>query len=332
MKTRNEQFLLLRSFDAELSAGDRRRLEALLAASETARTARDQFESIRHSIQDYGPARFADGFASRVMDAILEPAASPVEGFAAPMARIYSLHAGRILRAAAVILLLVAVSAVIWMQPRSYTVPHGKLITRMLPDGSTVQLSSGSTLSYKPFWGRPARLVRLEGEAFFDVTGTDKPFVVETFNARIEVLGTRFNVKAWPEYTDRQTTVTLEEGRVEVAARERPEDVIELKPEHTAIVRGDTTLPARPVTRPVASLLAWRNGGFAFEDETLASVAAEIERRYAIQITINEELAEKRIGYFLPQAQPLTNVLTDITGAYELAYRPTANGYEIFKP
>jgi len=332
MNTSKEHTLLLRSFDAALSTEEQRQLESLLAASESARTARVQFEAVRQSVRQYGSARFADGFAGRVLESLASRSAFTRPAEPKPVARIYSMYGTRVMRAAAIVLLLVAVSAVIWLQPRAYTVPHGKVAIRMLPDGSTVQLSSGSSISYKPFWGRATRLVHLEGEAFFDVTHSGKPFVVETFNANIHVLGTRFNVKAWPADADQETMITLEEGRVEVAARNRPSDAHQLEPDQSAVVQADTTLPVRSRTRPLCVLLVWRTGGLDFEDETMASFAAEIERRYAVRLELDDRYAGLRIAYFKSQAPPLREVLDAITQTHQLAYRPTANGYEIFKP
>ncbi len=331
MKTSKEHTLILRSFDGEMSDDAERALKTLLVSSDSARTAHTEFSAVRHTLQQYGSAQFPNGFASRVMDAIQKPAAVANEEDASAFARIYALHSPGLLRLAAVILLLVAVSAIVWTQPRTYTVPYGKTVTRLLPDGTSVQLSSGSTLSFKPFWGRATRLVRLEGEAFFDVTKTGKSFIVNTPNASIQVLGTRFNVKAWPEASNQQTTVTLEEGLVEIASLAAPDDIYALKPLQTAIIEGPVAHPARSVST-MDTLLAWRTGGLAFDNESLASITAELERRYAVNLSLSKQLQGKRITYLEPDPTSLGPLLNDITQAYGLAFRRTANGYEIFQP
>lgn len=330
MKTSKEHTLILRSFDGEMSDDAERALKAMLVSSDSARAAHTEFSAVRHTLQQYGTSRFSDGFASRVMDAIQEPVALP-EPTSRSFANIYTLHGPRVLRLAAVILLLIAVSAIVWTQPRTYTVPYGKTVTRLLPDGTSVQLSSGSTLRFKPFWGRSTRLVQLEGEAFFDVTTTGKSFIVNTPNASIQVLGTRFNVKAWPDAANNQTTVTLEEGRVEVAALAAPDHIYELQPLQTAIINGDVAHPARSVST-MDTLLAWRTGGLAFDNESLASITAELERRFAVNLDLSDALQNKRITYLEPEPASLHALLNDITQAYELAFRRTANGYEIFEP
>ncbi|MEM8559772.1 MAG: FecR family protein, partial [Bacteroidota bacterium] len=121
---------------------------------------------------------------------------------------------------AALLLLVLA-----WPRTVTHTVPFGEQRAVTLPDGSTAHLNSGATLAYArgfdrlPLVAAPTRQVRLDGEAFFDVTPATehggRAFVVETFNAQVEVVGTRFNVRAWHSQEER-TTVTVEEGIVNV--------------------------------------------------------------------------------------------------------------------
>src|SRR2546423_14261851 len=91
----------------------------------------------------------------------------------------------------------------------------------VLPDGSTVWLNAGSKLTYNKDFGNNIREVSLVGEAFFDVMHIpDVPFVIETPTAVVKVLGTSFNVKAYPNETTTETSVIR--GRVEISPRQRP--------------------------------------------------------------------------------------------------------------
>lgn len=75
--------------------------------------------------------------------------------------------------------------------------PNGQRLKLTLPDGTGVQLNSGSVIEYPSVFGKDVRRIRLSGEAMFDVThNEEQPFVVETFASDIRVLGTRFNVVA----------------------------------------------------------------------------------------------------------------------------------------
>ena len=325
MKTNKAHDLVYKALDGELSPEEERRLGQMPDALDALR----EFEDIRSMTARYGAGRFQPGFADRVMEALPS---------GAPSARIIRLSGAAWLRAAAVFLLLVSISWIVWLQPRTVTVPNGRQIQRLLPDGTSVLLSSGSTLRYKPFWGRSHRRVELEGEAFFEVTKAEKPFLVETFNAEVRVLGTRFNVKAWPASIDSYTAVALEEGRVEVTADGAPEVVYEMAPTESTVIYADSVRPLPPNPTTLENMLAWRQGGLGFDDEPLGNVTAELERRYNVRLALAPELRHRRITYLKPNVVPLDTVLSDLsntiflTNSIDLKYRQTANGYELYRP
>lgn len=326
MKTNKQRALLLRSLDDDLSASEQDALEALLASSEDARTSMQEFTALRTAIRTLPQASFKEGFSSRVVNAATKDQSTP------GMARIYSIHSGKLLRMAAIILLLVSVSAVVWLQPRTYSAPLGQQINKVLPDGSSILLSGGASISYKPFWGRESRHVTLQGEAFFDVTKNNKPFVVETFNTEVQVLGTRFNVRAWPAQYTNYTSVVLEEGSVAVTSLYDPNESYVLEPAESIIVGADTTYPKQTLNMPVDTRLAWRTGGLTFDSELLGDVVADLGRRYNIRLTLAGDLAEKKITYLQPNHTPIDTVLSDISQTHALSYRKTANGFELFLP
>jgi ferric-dicitrate binding protein FerR (iron transport regulator) len=93
---------------------------------------------------------------------------------------------------------------------------HPVDVTRItLPDGSKVKLNAGTKIEYPEHFGAAMRIVKLSGEAFFEVTKDSvHPFRIETLNASVEVLGTSFNVAAYPN-SDR-VVVNVETGRVKL--------------------------------------------------------------------------------------------------------------------
>ncbi len=106
-----------------------------------------------------------------------------------------------------------------------------------LPDGSVVWLNAGSTLTYDKDFGKENRAVTLIGEGFFDVTkNKEKPFIISTESISIKVLGTVFNVKAYKE--DKQTETSLIHGSIEVTIKNRPNDKIILSPSEKLIVEN----------------------------------------------------------------------------------------------
>jgi len=182
-----------------------------------------------------------------------------------------------------------------------------------LPDGSVVWLNAGSKLTYKKEYGQQRREVILSGEGYFDVVKMeDKPFLIHTSNITIKVLGTAFNVKAYPE--DKQTETSLIRGSIEVTIKNRPDNKIILSPNEKLIVENesffkqekDSVKTAQPVIsinklrhNPVDSTVAeiqWVENKLVFNDESFAEVAVKMERWYDVEIELTDpQLLQKRL-------------------------------------
>ena len=116
------------------------------------------------------------------------------------------------------------------------SVPAGQRTNITLPDGTNVWLNARTTLQYPVTFSQKQRTVFLKGEAYFDVTKKKKtPFIVRTDKYDIEVLGTQFDVDAYPDQTAFETT--LMKGSVKVTSQHFPEQTITLKPHHKAYVK-----------------------------------------------------------------------------------------------
>ena len=182
-----------------------------------------------------------------------------------------------------------------------------------LPDGSVVWLNAGSKLTYNKEYGQQKREVTLTGEGFFDVMkNKEKPFIIHTSNINIKVLGTAFNVKAYPE--DKQTETSLIRGRIEVTINNRPNDKIILSPNEKLIVENESFInknidisndapPAISINKlkhnAVDSSVAetqWVDNKLVFDDESFAELAIRMERWYDVVIEINDpQLQQKRM-------------------------------------
>ena len=243
------------------------------------------------------------------------------------------------LRAAAVVLVLVVTGAALWQLPVRVSAPYGESRTVSLPDGSTVELNSGAAISYRrgfdvlPFAVPAAsRAVSLEGEAFFDVRQiSGRPFKVATFNASVNVLGTRFNVRA--HGATGETEVTVVTGRVRLLGRGRSEDastVILERPGETASVGGDASAPTKPRIRNLERVLTWRNDGFAVSNLPLSAILSELERRYDARLSLKAaDVAGDSMTLYYPTRTNLETILHDISMAKNLGYRQTSRGYTI---
>lgn len=225
----------------------------------------------------------------------------------------------------------------LWRQPTTVTAPAGKRHTTTLPDGSTVELNSGSTIAFRrgfqawPLVEAGRRVVTLKGEAFFDVTDRDQPFTVQTENANVAVLGTRFNVRARQQ--ESATQVTVLHGRIRVAPRTRPNNSVVLADSgQTSRVTDASATPTEPRSSNVNRVLAWRNEGFAVHAKPLSVVVEELEWRYAKEIQLHSSVSrtEDPVSLYYPGPTDLETILHDLCTARRLNYRSTSRGFELF--
>ncbi|QEC43957.1 FecR family protein [Pseudobacter ginsenosidimutans] len=174
------------------------------------------------------------------------------------------------------------------------TTPTGKQFQFTLPDGTKVWLNAASSIKYPTSFKGNTREVEVSGEAYFDVTHNAKqPFIVQAGkDARIEVLGTSFNVNAYPDEQDIRTT--LESGLVMIRAtgHNRSANTIKetlLKPGQQAVVavlsNGSKEKGITINTEvKIEKVTAWKKGLFNFEGSSLVEVMKELERWYNIEV------------------------------------------------
>jgi len=191
----------------------------------------------------------------------------------------------------------------------SLTTPKGGTYRVTLPDGTNVWLNSASTLRYPSRFNERERLVELEGEAYFEVSRSDKrgkavssvPFKVVSPGQTVEVLGTHFNINA---YSDEHTTnTTLLEGAVRVTADN-----------HTALLKPGQqskvgTEGLRVTEVDTETVVDWKNGDFVFVDETLDNIMREIARWYDVDIVYQGRLRTDRYNGQISRNKNLSEVL-----------------------
>ncbi len=174
-------------------------------------------------------------------------------------------------------------------QIQNITTPHGARANFTLPDGSIVWLNSGSKLSFSSTF-RLNRPVTLEGEAFFDVVKSLKPFIVSTKFGDVEVKGTSFNVKAFAEETLQATLVTgkvlfrEKDSKKEVTLR--PGQQVNLLDNKLKITNVETDL-----------FTSWKDGKLIFRKEFLPEVARRLERWYNVKIILENDKRLANIWY-----------------------------------
>jgi transmembrane sensor len=171
----------------------------------------------------------------------------------------------------------------------SYSIyaPMGSRVSFNLPDGSTGMLNSGSQLSYSlPF--NSNRQVKLEGEAWFEVTHNEKhPFEITACSSTVKVLGTSFNMSAYPE--ENYIEVVLQKGKVEFLDNYIDEKTTILPSERLICQNGNISKSA---TDP-AKYNAWTEGKLVFREDPMPEVARRIERWYNVKIELADKELEK---------------------------------------
>jgi len=166
--------------------------------------------------------------------------------------------------------------------------PRGGEYAFTLGDGTAVRLNATSTIHFPIDFGNTSRVVELEGEAFFEVKSTGKPFIIKTRDMLIEVMGTSFNVSS---YTDETCSrVTLVSGSVKVEAHHNNDSFVLASSEQALFDRNTGEFSVRQVD--ISSYIAWNNGIFYFKDWTLESIMHYLSRWYDIDEVIykNEHL------------------------------------------
>ncbi len=189
-------------------------------------------------------------------------------------------------------------------------VPVGEKAQAILSDGTHVWINSGSRFKYPVAFGQDSRDVSLQGEAYFDVKKRGKStFTVNTHDVRVVVLGTAFNVKAYPE--DMKTQTTVVRGLVRVESREKGINPVLIRPNQMAILKSSG--PSEPnKMKPIKSLnienkintvviTSWKDQMLVFADESFEDIAIKMERWFNTKIRIEDTLLkqERYTGKFV---------------------------------
>lgn len=169
------------------------------------------------------------------------------------------------------------------------SVPVGQRVNLKLPDGTLVWLNASSEIVYPAVFSGGKREVRLNGEAYFEVThNIENPFVVRTEKCDIEVLGTKFNVEAYSNSNNFSTA--LMEGSVKVTGNDSSSRPVLLKPNQEVRLKDGRLM--------VSSIndydqFRWREGLVCFKDVAFNELMTRFEKCYGIQIVVENRHLEE---------------------------------------
>lgn len=180
----------------------------------------------------------------------------------------------------------------------------------VLPDGSTVILSFGSKLDYpSSFEGLAKREVYLTGQAFFDIRhDPSRSFVVHTGKLATTVLGTAFNIKAFPG--DADITITVKKGAVRVSSQQKILGIV--RPDQQIIYNKEK---ANSVQKEVEAdnYLDWKKQDLLFDNLTVEEAARVLEERFKVKISISSpSIRTRRFTTTFPWNESLDAALKSI--------------------
>jgi len=218
-----------------------------------------------------------------------------------------------------------------------FIVPYGSKSEITLPDGSSVWINAGSKVKYGNLFNVKNRHVYLTGEAYFEVINSKLPFVVITQSINIRVLGTKFNVKAYPEEKIVETTV--ERGMVEISntfkggtaagkiiLKSNEQALLSLREQkdemkNKTMIETNKTIgnqkqktdagPGLTINKKVKSEIysSWKDEQWIIESEELQDLATKLERKYNVKIVFRDESLKKYVFSGVLKDETLEQVL-----------------------
>ncbi|MBS5906649.1 MAG: FecR family protein [Dysgonomonas mossii] len=188
-------------------------------------------------------------------------------------------------------------------------VPYGKHEEVRLACGSQIWIKPGSKIKYNENLNDSARIINLEGQAYLSVTRQkDIPFIVRTKYLDVKVLGTQFNVSAYPD--DQSTVVTLNKGSIAIRTIDNRE--FKLKPNQQFVLNNTTK---EGIIRDldinvVKDIADWTNGKIVFNNETLKAIALTLKREFDIDVEIDKDVDLNRsYTLMIEQSDNITEII-----------------------
>ncbi|MBV4357287.1 FecR family protein [Pinibacter aurantiacus] len=192
------------------------------------------------------------------------------------------------------------------------SIPRGGQWKLTLNDGSTVWLNSATKLHFPTNFNGNKREVFLEGEGYFEVAkDIHHPFIVHSGNQTLEVLGTSFNINAYSDEGQIQTT--LLEGAVKINGSAL------LKPGQQSLFDGKDT---RVANGDIEEAVAWKNGNFIFNNTDLGSIMLQISRWYDVDIKFQkDELKKITFSGFIARSASISTILRRLSLTKEVNFK-----------
>ena len=205
----------------------------------------------------------------------------------------------------------------------------GQKLSVTLPDGTIVWLNSESVLRFPENFKGHLRELKFSGEAYFSVTkDASKPFIISTEKTKVQVLGTKFNLRAMA--TETATTVVVEEGKIRFSgAGNQYQSILTANKRGVFETKGATpSMYTDEVYAP--KYMAWKNGELLMDNLTIEETAEMLERWYNVKIKINRpELSGERYTGSFKNAS-LQKVMESMSFAVKFSFRQNGQTFILY--
>ncbi len=201
---------------------------------------------------------------------------------------------------------------------------NGQKINVQLADGSKIKLNAGSKLITPEKFNGDTREVELSGEAFFDIArDPEKPFIIKSGDLSIKVLGTSFNVRAYPE--DNEISVAVAEGKVSLSNHSISESPTILLQDQIAIYDKDIQVTRTGSFDP-REYFGWKDRQIVFKNSNIDEIFSRLTRWYGVSFEVTTDVDKKRdFSGFYSDDPSLEEVLKGISYVYEFEYEIKKN-------
>lgn len=234
----------------------------------------------------------------------------------------------QLLRIAATVLFLI-IATYWWTTSSNQTITLQTALNQSnqfeLPDGTEVWLNQNSKIVYKKAFRQ--RSVELEGEAFFDVVRDEsRPFTITSGETLTRVLGTSFNVRAYPE--DEEIVVTVTSGSVELTAKDDPAQKVVLKVNEAGVFEKNNKKVAKTAVENENSL-SWKTKQLSFTNTSMREVFNALERHFGVEFDVTNESIYECEFFGTYENPKLDDLIQALTFAMELKFEKDGKVYKV---
>ena len=206
------------------------------------------------------------------------------------------------------------------------TTSKGERTSITLPDGTKVTIAANSTFTYPATFGKDNRTVNLSGEAYFEVAHNARlPFIINTKEVSVEVLGTTFNLFAYPD--EAYFEASLVEGSVKVFWKEYPKETVILTPNQKVRFSYANKLITKSETDLYVET-AWHKKMLAFRSDSIISIFSQLERFYGVEISVAGNIPNDHFTASYNE-EDVNQVLRNLQQHYSFSYKKSGNKLKI---